>query len=157
MNQVINIPEGFELKKVSETEYQIVTKERRLPKTWEEFCKIDSRIYPNSEYFINTDSRIVTAVANDRYADSDKNVCPSKEIAEGILALIQLIQLRDYYNDGWKPTGYCSAIYITNNSDPWIGVKTVASKSPLAFKSDDLAKEFANNFKDLIDKVKYLF
>jgi hypothetical protein len=156
MNQVINIPEGFELKKVSETEYKIVPKERRLPKTWEEFCEISNRIH-NNEYFITTDSSIVKVTANDRYADLDKNVCPSKEIAEGILALIQLIQLRDYYNNGWKPTGYCSAIYITNNSDPWIGVITVDSKSPLAFKSADLAKEFANNFKDLIDKVKYLF
>lgn len=155
MNQVINIPEGFELKKVSETEYQIVPKERRLPKTWEEFCKINSRI--NNGYFITADSIISEVHSINRRADLDKNICPSKEIAEGILALIQLIQLRDYYNDGWKPTGYCSAIYITNNSDPWIGVITVDSKSPLAFKSADLAKEFANNFRDLIDKVKYLF
>lgn len=156
MNQVINIPDGFELKKVSETEYKIVPKERRLPKTWEEFCKINSRI--NNEYYITANSRINKSVDDTgRAAEVDKNLCPSKEIAEGILALIQLIQLRDYYNDGWKPTGYCSAIYITNNSDPWIGVITVDSKSPLAFKSADLAKEFANNFKDLIDKVKYLF
>lgn len=156
MNQVINIPDGFELKKVSETEYKIVPKERRLPKTWEEFCKMNTRLH-SGEYFITTDSHIAEVSAVNRYADLDKNVCPSKEIAEGILALIQLIQLRDYYNDGWKPTGYCSAIYITNNSDPWIGVITVDSKSPLAFKSADLAKEFANNFRDLIDKVKYLF
>lgn len=156
MNQVINIPEGFELKKVSETEYKIIPKERRLPKTWEEFCKINNKIN-NNECFITTNSGIIKDVVSDRNADIDRNVCPSKEIAEGILALIQLIQLRDYYNDGWKPTGYCSAIYITNNSDPWIGVITVDSKSPLAFKSADLAKEFANNFRDLIDKVKYLF
>lgn len=156
MNQVINIPDGFELKKVSETEYKIVPKERRLPKTWEEFCKINSRI--NNEYYITANSRINKSVDDtDRAAEVDRNLCPSKEIAEGILALIQLIQLRDYYNNGWKPTGYCSAIYITNNSDPWIGVITVDSKSPLAFKSADLAKEFANNFRDLIDKVKYLF
>ena len=156
MNQVINIPDGFELKKVSETEYQIVPKERKLPKTWEEFCKINDRI--NNEYYITANSRINKSIDDlSRSAEADRNLCPSKEIAEGILALIQLIQLRDYYNDGWKPTGYCSAIYITNNSDPWIGVITVDSKSPLAFKSADLAKEFANNFKDLIDKVKYLF
>lgn len=157
MNQVINIPEGFELKKVSETEYQIVPKERKLPKTWEEFCEIHNRRCNNGEYCITNNSSIIKVPAGDRDVDVDRNLCPSKEVAEGILALIQLIQLRDYYNDGWKPTGYCSAIYITNNSDPWIGVITVDSKSPLAFKSADLAKEFANNFKDLIDKVKYLF
>lgn len=142
-------------KKYLRLNIKIVPKERRLPKTWEEFCKINSRI--NNGYFITADSLISEVHGISRRADLDKNVCPSKEIAEGILALIQLIQLRDYYNDGWKPTGYCSAIYITNNSDPWIGVITVDSKSPLAFKSADLAKEFANNFRDLIDKVKYLF
>lgn len=156
MNQVINIPEGFELKKVSEIEYQIVPKERKLPKTWEEFCKINNRIH-DDEYFITPDSNIVKIPAGNRDVDVDKNVCPSKEIAEGILALIQLIQLRDYYNNGWKPTSHGFVIYITNDSDPWIGVITVDSKSPLAFKSADLAKEFANNFRDLIDKVKYLF
>lgn len=155
MNQVINIPEGFELKKVSETEYQIVSKERKLPKTWEEFCEINSKPHDN-ECFITIDSNILNVTANNRLADTDKNVCPSKEVAEGILALIQLIQLRDYYNDGWKPTGFCATIYINDKSDPWI-VVTSNSTSPFVFKSDSLAKEFLNNFKDLLDKVKYLF
>lgn len=155
MNQVINIPEGFELKKVSETEYQIVSKERKLPKTWEEFCEINSRRI-HDEYFIDLDSTIAKVTAAYRFFDTDKNVCPSREIAEGILALIQLIQLRDYYNDGWKPTGICATIYINDKSDPWVVVIT-NSTSPFTFKSASLAKEFLNNFKDLLDKVKYLF
>lgn len=155
MNQVINIPEGFELKKVSETEYQIVPKERKLPKTWKEFCEIYSTKY-NNEYFINNDSTILKVTATARFFDTDKNVCSSRGVAEGILALIQLIQLRDYYNDGWKSTGVCTAICINDKSDPWI-VVTSNSTSPFVFKSDSLAKEFLSNFKDLLDKVKYLF
>lgn len=156
MNQVINIPEGFELKKVSETEYQIVSKERKLPKTWEEFCEINSKPHDN-ECFITIDSNILNVTADNRLADTDKNVCPSKEVAEGILALIQLIQLRDFYNDGWKPnpTGIHAVIYITE-SLTWT-VAITNSISLFTFKSDSLAKEFLNNFKDLLDKVKYLF
>lgn len=156
MNQVINIPEGFELKKVSETEYQIVPKERKLPKTWKEFCEIYSTKY-NNEYFINNDSTILKVTATARFFDTDKNVCSSRGVAEGILALIQLIQLRDYYNDGWKPTGSCATIYINDKSDPWIAVAAIDSTSPFRFKSASLAKEFLSNFKDLLDKVKYLF
>ena len=157
MNQVINIPDGFELKKVSETEYKIVPKERRLPKTWEEFCKINNRL-GNDEYYITNDSGIVKAPAGDRYVDSDKNVCPSKEIAEGILALMQLIQLRDYYNDGWKPEGNVgSALYYFPNKGQFNSVMTCEPVSPLVFKSTSIATEFYHNFKDLLDKVKYLF
>ena len=149
MNQVINIPEGFELKKVSETEYQIAPKERKLPKTWEEFCEMNSTKL--NEYFINSDSAILKITAIDRFADQDKNVCPSKEVAEGVLALMQLIQLRDYYNDGWKPTGVCAVIYISDKSDPWINIMGY-STSLFKFKSASLAKEFLTNFKDLLIK-----
>ena len=38
--ETITIPEGYQLVKVSESEYKIVPKEKVLPKTWEEFCKI---------------------------------------------------------------------------------------------------------------------
>lgn len=159
MNQVINIPEGFELKKISEIEYQIVPKERKLPKTWEEFCEINS-IRFNDEYFIDLDSTIVKVTAVWRLFDTDKNVCPSKEVAEGILALIQLIQLRDYYNDGWKKDDniFEDCYVIACCSKEWlIGLPKDNTDYPFMFKSYKLAKEFLNNFKDLLDKVKYLF
>lgn len=102
MKQTIEIPEGFELKKVSDTEYRIVKKERVLPETWEEFCEL----YPirNEEYFIAGGSDIVKTNYKNRLPHNDKNILPSKEKAEAILALCQLIQLRDCYNDSWKPS-----------------------------------------------------
>lgn len=84
MNQVINIPEGFELKKVSETEYQIVPKERKLPKTWNEFCNMKN--VTNKECYINSccviESAFDTSIVQRAY-DTDRNLCPSKEVAEG--------------------------------------------------------------------------
>lgn len=156
MNQVINIPEGFELKKVSEIEYQIVPKERKLPKTWEEFCEINN--IRDNEYFIATNSIIIKSINNHRLTYADKNLCSSKEIAEGILALIQLIQLRDYYNNGWKPkdnewiyTLYCDhGMWRMHFGDP-------GSNCLFYFQNKEVAVKFGCSFKDLLDKVKYLF
>lgn len=157
MNQVINIPDGFELKKVSETEYQIVPKERKLPKTWKEFCEIYSTKY-NNEYFINNDSTILKVTATCRLSDPDRNVCPSKEVAEGILALIQLIQLRDYYNNGWKPRDDEWIYTVYYDCGMWrIHFGTFLSNRLFYFQSEEIAAKFGCSFKDLLDKVKYLF
>lgn len=159
MNQVINIPEGFELKKVSETEYQIVPKERKLPKTWEEFCKMKYLIDDN-ECFVSVDSLIIKTGYGPRNKNVDKNLCPSKEVAEGILALIQLIQLRDYYNNGWKKgdNTFEDCYVISRCLKTWlIGSPKDDTDYPFTFKSYNLAEEFLTNFRDLFDKVTYLF
>lgn len=94
---------------------------------------------------------------NKRWEDQDQNLLPSKSDAEGILALIQLIQLRDCYNNGWKPdwengqnakyTIYCIANSIatgTNNTNLRV----------LSFKTRELRDEFLTNFEDLIETAK---
>lgn len=157
MMQTIEIPEGFELKKVSDTEYRIVKKEKVLPKTWEEFCNL----YPirNGEYFITSASDIVKANCKDRNFRSDRNVLPSEEKAEAILALCQLIQLRDCYNNGWKPDWNDDSnkyvIYFFGD-EPTPSINVGCAKI-LAFKSRELRDEFFDNFKDLIEKLKPLY
>ena len=160
MTQIIEIPEGFELKKVSDTEYKIVKKEKVLPKTWEEFCELNP--VKDAERFIASSSRICSfndIRDRERNEDNDRNIIPSEEKAEAILALCQLIQLRDCYNDGWKPNWYIRddkpVIY------PHIGefkteLNTVSARI-LTFKSSELRDKFLNNFKDLIEKLKPLY
>lgn len=157
MKQTIEIPEGFELKKVSDTEYKIVKKENP-PKTWEEFCEAYS--IKNEEYFIGNRSEMFRANSKSRSSNSDKNILPSKEKAEAILALCQLIQLRDCYNDGWKPNWKDASkdkytiYYNTNYVDK--GTNAVSARV-LAFKTRELRDEFFDNFKDLIEKLKPLY
>jgi len=158
MKQTIEIPEGFELKKVSDTEYKIVKKEKVLPKTWEEFCEL----YPvkEEEYFIGGSSEILGFYCENRFSDKDKNVLPSKEKAEAVLALCQLIQLRDCYNEGWKPdwkneNQYKYAFWFVKDD-----IKTgdlFCQPVLFAFKSKKLRDEFLNNFKDLIEELKPLY
>jgi len=159
MKQTIEIPKGFELKKVSDTEYKIVKKERCLPETWEEFCKLFPHI-KREEHFINSASSIINpSTCESRNPIVDANILPSKEKAEAILALCQLIQLRDYYNDGWKPdwNSSNSKPVITFVEGEFVKTTTIGCGRVLVFKTAKLRDEFFDNFKDLIEKLKPLY
>ena len=92
----IEVPQGYEIDKEKSTFEKIVFKKiADLPKSWENLIKIDG-------YYVSSQSDIKYCYEN--CADSiNRNVFPTKEEAEACLALAQLCQLRDRYNDGWKP------------------------------------------------------
>lgn len=154
----INCPEGFEIDKENSTfeciKFKLINKE--LPKTWEEFCKTHPNI--KDEYLIIPDSVISVYSCTTRKEKDDRNLLPSKELAEAMLALCQLIQLRDCYNDGWKPDW-------TDNSDKYV-VEVAEGKiltehhinyqRILAFKTKELRNQFLENFRDLIEIAKPL-
>ena len=158
--QKIIIPDNMELVKVNDFEYKIVEKKVKLPQSWEEFC--ENYTIKFEEQYIEQDSSIKYI---DRFGDykrgidEDKNLLPNKEYAEAILALCQLIQLRDCYRQGWKPdwtsddTKYC--INFNNNFIQTNGYTN--THQILAFQTYELRQEFVNNFKDLIEKVEPLF
>lgn len=138
----------------------IYKKEKELPKTWEEFCK-NNPVKPN-ECYISTNSDITEVqfakTLEERIVDIDDNLLPSREYAEAMLALCKLIQLRDCYNDGWKPDWnsldvkytlcyYCDKIVMSN----LINFHTL-----LVFKTECLRDVFYKNFKDLIEQAKLL-
>ena len=90
-----------------------------------------------------------------------KDLCPDRATAEAILALCQLVQLRNCYNGDWVPDWknedeikhliqFDAEEAISNT---WVGV----SASPLYFKSEQLCDEFLRNFRDLIEKLKPLY
>lgn len=131
---------------------------KSFPKTWKEAYK---RYLCNTTiYYIDTNSEIkqynrpipANAVFN-------KNALLSSGRAEEVLAFMQLITLRDIYNNGWEPdwsnydeTKYC--IYGWSNT---IDIDIFSSDHAiLAFKTEELRDEFFKNFKDLIEKAKRL-
>lgn len=126
----------------------------QLPETWEEFC-YDYKIQ-EEECYINTDAEIKKAVSSrnrSRYGDS--NVLPNKQAAEAHLALIKLHQLRDCYRQGWVPDylGESRKWYITKYYNRLV-VGTICNFSEfLSFQSKEIAQEFLNNFKDLIEQA----
>ena len=149
--------QGGELKEValqafSENELTKI----ELPKTWEEFCEN----YPRGEQerTINTYSGLVSSGRGHRDALNDKNSLPSKEAAEAHLALIQLHQLRDCYRQGWVPDW--------NNTEVKFAIRFVKNNFTIemfmhisnffSFPTEELAKEFLTNFRDLFEQAKYL-
>lgn len=148
----IQAPEGYEIDKEKSTFENIVFKkvENELPKSWED-------LYEVGGWFVDFQSKVVTS-GSMRTADSVKNRFPTIEEAEACLALAQLCQLRDRYNDGWKPDWNDGtnkySIYFTR--DEIDGVCEYCSHRVLAFKTLELRDKFLENFGDLIELAKPL-
>ena len=154
MKQIIEIevPDG---KKAVWKDGTIVFKDikPKLPKTWGEFC--NNYKIQEEECYINKDADIKKAVSSrNRLICGDSNVLPNKQAAEAHLALIKLHQLRDCYRQGWVPTSYKVSFGIVRSvegdlyTDRFMGYSIF-----LLFQSKEIAQEFLNNFRDLIEQA----
>lgn len=152
----INIPEGYTIDEKNSTFECIKFKRKELPKTWEEFC--DNYPVKDGEFFVNADCRIYEYTEGQRNPIGDANVLPNREYAEAILALCQLIQLRDCYNEGWQPdwesrdTKY---IICIEQNDIQLAERARISRI-LAFRTPFIREKFYINFKNIIEKAKIL-
>ena len=103
---------------------------KSLPKTWEEFCKKNP----------------INAGSYTRVPNSDKYIVSNHSVVNAHLALMKLHQLRDSYREGSKfPYAISrngSHLYISNNEDKF-----------LSFQTKEIADEFLNNFRDLIEQA----
>ena len=122
-----------------------------LPTKWSDIGKMCNKWYING----NAEVRLsVDLISN---SNVSKNLCHTKEQAEAFLALQQLVYLRDIYRDGWVPTGadWIHVIRIYNGTATCDRIGGSYHR-PLSFKSEELAKQFFSNFKDLIEIAKPL-
>lgn len=139
---------GGELREIA---LQAFSKEelKPLPRNWEEFCK--NNPIKISEAVICTESTIVTCDYSEiRDSDCDREICPSIKSAEAHLAMIQLEQLRNCYNnsDAW---GWSYSI-IKRNGIPEL-VRGCDHDTFLRFNNVEIATQFLKNFRDLIEKA----
>ena len=149
----IQVPEGYEIDRENSTFENIIFRktERKLSKRWEDLPFVEG-------WFIDAKCRIIeTGRLNTQ--EYNKNTFPTKEEAEACLALAQLCQLRDRYNDGWKPnwnskaeTKYVIEIFKNNIAKNIYGGR----HRILAFKTEELRDKFLENFEDLIEIAKPL-
>jgi hypothetical protein len=159
----ITAPDGCEIDKVELIDgVAVVTfreKERKLPKSWEEFCEMYS--VTKKEYYIDDFSRVLkrTEVRDCRDSEEDKNMLPDRATAEAVLALCQLIQLRNAYNGDWMPdwTDENRKYTIDFYEDEIFSGEVSSTPSILTFKSRELRDEFLRNFRPLIEKLKPLY
>ena len=128
----------------------------QLPKTWKEFC--ENHDTKKGERYMDDCCNLEVAIGGyKRDALKDRNLLPSKQAVEAHLALMQLHQLRDCYRQGWKPdwnenrTAKYSIEYYDAKD---YGVFTSHTMPAfLSFQSMEIAKEFLDNFRDLIKQA----
>ena len=149
----IEVPAGYEIDRENSTFEKIVFKkiERELPKSWEELKIMNG-------FYVSSGSNVQTFISH-IISDNNKNMFPTRAEAEACLALAQLCQLRDRYNDGWKPDwendNEQKHVIIIHAGR--IHVETFFSiQCLLAFKTEELRYKFLENFRDLIETAKPL-
>lgn len=141
--------------------FKPVKKDKQLPKSWEEFCEMFP-IKNGKEYYFNTSSVILNRFQDDCVRDEhkDKNVLPDNDTAEAVLALCQLVQLRNAYNGDWVPDwfDYHQTKYVINFVEKGIvmGDRTTCGEL-LYFENRELRDEFLKCFRPLIEKLKPLY
>ena len=123
-----------------------------LPRSWEEFC--ERHLVQKGECWMGSYDEIYCAtITQDRIY---KNWIPSKKSAEAHLAMIQLEQLRDCWRQGWEPNWLEGNIqkYVIQKWRDRISIETTyVTHSFLSFPTYEMAKEFLECFKDLIEKA----
>lgn len=153
----IQAPEGYEIDKEKSTFENIVFKkiENELPKNWCDLKFIKG-------FFVNGESEIKEInEAHDKILaiEGNRNIFPTKEEAEACIALAQLCQLRDRYNDGWKPnwrTGSEIKYCIIVDENKIVEGQYIILNQILSFKTEELRDKFLENFRDLIETAKPL-
>lgn len=142
----INIPEGYEIDRENSTFEEIVFKKKvdhfsRLPKTWEEYCRLNHLKDSFSPVYGNCSAESSHTGSYDEFH--------TKERAEQFIALGRLLQLRDYWVGDWKINS--DNIYVIYKN---VIIATVHNNDfPLAFPTREMAKEFKNCFEDLIKEA----
>ena len=87
---------------------------------------------------------------------------PSEELANATVALLKLLFLRDYYNEGWQPDlknkeqrGISVILDSEGNFFVW-GVLKETETHALVFKDEKVAKRFIEEQKELLEIAKPL-
>ena len=152
-------PEGYEIDKEKSTFEKIVFKPiNTKPRSWAEYCNN----YTGKTFWIEKNSTICDGkniVWGGLCAGVDKNTLPTKELAEAFLAMMQLMSLRQAWIGEWKPdwsNEYLNKYCIIGICCGFEVLLLNKCRYPLSFPTEEMAKDFMNCFKDLLEIAKPL-
>ena len=152
-NETITIeaPEGqvFDLENSTPTHLKLKKVEpKKRPMSWME-------LKTTGGYYINSDSEILPVDANTLTHYKNRNIYPSKKLAEAALALSQLLQLRDAWNgmtqDDFVFDGRHRYFSICNRHDKVFCQEIENMRRPLSFKDEKTRDAFLEQFRPLIE------
>ena len=153
----IQIPEGQEIdwQESAKQEKIVFKKKDTKPRSWEEYCK---KSKGKSLYYINEngiDREIGIDYAFRELDPSVKNSLPSKELAEAFLAMMQLMSLRQAWIGDWEP-GWNKGNWCLAAMNSIYAASFPTSAHPLSFPTEEMATDFMNCFRDLLEIAKPL-
>lgn len=130
-----------------------------LPKTWEEaLCKFEGATmwYIDTESEISSEVLRIDAVEN---KESLSNIIVSREEAKAFRSLMKLRLIRKTWVEDFDTTGdeYESKYMIKLFANEFKVTYTVLGRSPLTFPTEEMAEQFLDLFKDLLDETKPLY
>ena len=109
---------------------------------------------PKGKKAVWKDGTIVFEDIKPKLPKTWEEFCELNEVAEQHLALMQLHQLRDCYRQGWNPTLDKVSFGIIRKVGGDLGTdRFMYSSRFLSFQSEEIAQEFLNNFRDLIEQA----
>ncbi len=153
----IEVPNGYRVVNTAKGKWEL--RKIELPKTWYEFY--ETHPVKKDECSIDANG-IIHSLSPVEGARRNRADLPNKKTAEAFLALMQLIQLRDCYRDsyeeGWKPDwkGVKSKYCIRFNAGKIVCTDYTYLSGALSFPTAELAKQFLDNFLDLIEVAREL-
>lgn len=153
-NNIINIPEGYEIDKDQSNDRQIVLKKIERPRTWKEYC----------EMIQGKESFYKTSVYNDPVLSSTFSKSPyitefdNKEDVEAFAALSKLIKLRKSWIGEWKPDWTNDDIKFTiiTEKNNIVGFINYTFSCSMSFPTEEMRNDFLVCFKDLLEQAKPL-
>lgn len=116
----------------------------RLPKTWEEYRTIKGDEGEKANAALSFAYTSINSAFAD-YHDTQKHI-----------ALMKLHLLRDEYRNGWLPDWNDKETLkygIEITASRWIIWTNTATRRFLSFQTKELAEEFLNNFRELIEQA----
>jgi hypothetical protein len=147
------IPKGYEIDKDKSTFELIVLKktQKALPMSWEELERVNGALIGPNSFIFPTIVRPTNAV--------NKNMFPTRELAEASLALAQLLQLRDRWNEDWEADWYdekSTKFVIIPCKNEVTPTFTLTCSRVMVFKTRELRDLFLITFKNLLEIAKPL-
>ena len=150
-NIQIAIPKGYEIDKEKSTFDNIVFKKivSSYPKTWKEYL---DKVKPSC--YINRYGRVYPYGISETFGDN-RLFFANRELAEKVIAYGKLLALREEWIKGEKFDTHKYIIVLCNNK-PYV-FSTEVEATRLSFPTKEMAEEFLNCFRDLIEKAKGLY
>ena len=139
--QIIQLPDNFEVKEIKDGKIILVEKDKKL--TYKDIAK---SLFSKPSFFIGGCGSIESANCLSNNA-ADSTNCTSRKQAEKLLAINKLMNVAKYLNEGWQPD-WCNDeegkyyICIDNvSNDLDVDCAGFINWSIVYFKSEELAEQ----------------